>query len=76
MATLTAKTQPNASCSLAYTTPAGTASTAQGLGAKAADGAGNVSWTWLISADTGPGNGTVRLTCAGQTVTATIQIMG
>jgi cell wall-associated NlpC family hydrolase len=73
-ATLRATTQAGASCSIAYTTPAGTSSTAQGLVAKQADGTGNVSWSWMIGTNTRPGTGTIRVTCAGQTRTTNIVI--
>ncbi len=73
-ATLRATTQPSASCSITYTTPAGTVSEAQGLVPKTADSSGNVSWSWVIGTRTGPGTGTVRVTCAGQTATAQIVI--
>ncbi len=74
MAIVTVRAQASASCSISYTTPAGTLAEAQGLVSKIADGTGNVSWSWLIGPNTTPGIGTVRVTCGGQTVTASIQI--
>jgi hypothetical protein len=73
-ATLAAQTTPGASCSITYRTPAGTRSTAQGLGARAADGSGLVSWTWDIGPSTRPGSGTVVVTCNGATTSSPIQI--
>ena len=73
-ARVVAQTQPGASCSIAYTTPAGTRSTAQGLNSKTADSNGMASWTWSIGSSTRPGSGTVVVTCDGQSTTTTIQI--
>jgi hypothetical protein len=42
------RTAPGAQCSIAYITPAGTASTAQGLVPMVANSSGMVSWTWAI----------------------------
>jgi hypothetical protein len=73
-ATVTAQTSPDASCSISYTTPAGKRSIAQGLGAKAADANGMVSWAWNIGPATRRGSGTVVLTCNGASTTSPIQI--
>jgi micrococcal nuclease len=73
-ASITAKAPPGASCSIAYTTPAGTPSTAQGLVPKTADSAGNVSWTWSIGTATRPGTGTVAVSCNGATARSSITI--
>lgn len=67
-------TAPNAKCTIAYTTPSGTRSEAAGLEAKTADTKGEVSWTWVIGPSTNPGNATIRVTCDGQSATATIVI--
>jgi hypothetical protein len=64
-ATVVAQTTPGASCSIAYRTPAGTSSTAQGLGSKIADASGTASWTWEIGPSTRPGTGTVVVTAGG-----------
>jgi hypothetical protein len=69
-----AQTQPGASCSIAYTTPAGTRSTAQGLNSKTADSNGMASWSWSIGPSTRPGSGTVVVTCDGQSASTAIQI--
>jgi hypothetical protein len=73
-ASVAVQTTPGASCSISYRTPAGTPSTAQGLGAKAADASGMVSWTWNIGPSTRPGNGTVVVTCNGASASSPIQI--
>jgi hypothetical protein len=73
-ATATGQTSPNASCTISYTTPAGTDSTAAGLIPKIAGADGSVTWTWIIASATKPGTGTIRATCAGQTVTQPIVI--
>jgi hypothetical protein len=73
-ATVTASTTPGASCSIVYRTPSGAQSTAQGLAARAADSAGVVSWTWSIAASTGPGTGSVLVTCDGASDGAPIQV--
>jgi hypothetical protein len=65
---------PTASGHLAYRTPAGRASTAQGLGAKPAGANGMVSWTREIGPSTRPGNGTVVVTCNGASARSPIQI--
>ena len=70
----TVQTSAGASCSITYVTPAGTTSTAQGLGSKSADGDGIASWSWRISGGTHAGVGTVTVTCGGDSVTAAITI--
>jgi len=64
-ARLVAKGPPGAACRLAYTTPAGTPSTANGLGLATADSAGDLNWSWNISGSTNLGTGKVSLTCPG-----------
>jgi hypothetical protein len=73
-ASVAVQTTPGASCSIAYRTPAGTLSTAQGLGTKAADANGMVSWSWNIGPSTRPGTGTVVVTCNGASASSPIQI--
>lgn len=75
-ARLSAKTSPSATCSISYSTPAGTISEAAGLTSKAADGTGAVSWSWLISPGTNPSPpvGHVSVVCAGQTANVDIVI--
>jgi hypothetical protein len=73
-ANLTARTTAGASCSITYTTPAGTSSTARGLTPRTADGAGGVAWTWSIAPSTRSGTGSVAVTCDGVSDSTAIQI--
>jgi len=63
-ATLQVKTAPNTSCSIEVDYKSGP-STAAGLVAKTSDGAGNVSWTWKVGANTTPGSWPITVTCGG-----------
>jgi hypothetical protein len=75
MASATVQAPPNAACTLSYTTPAGTASVAQGLGPMTANGSGSATWSWLIDGNTHPGTGTLTVSCTpGGTATAAITI--
>ena len=74
-ARVSAKTTPNIICSIAYTTPEGNDSRAQGLDEKRADSSGNVSWSWMIGTHTKPGTGTVTVTCGNNTVSTSIEIL-
>ena len=74
LARVTAETLPGAFCSIAYVTPAGTTSEADGLEPQTASGDGNVSWSWTISANTRSGIGTVTVNCGGVTDSAPITI--
>lgn len=68
-ATLQVKTAPNTSCSIEVDYKSGP-STAAGLVTKNSDGAGNVSWTWKVGANTTPGSWPITVTCgngSGQT---------
>jgi len=60
-ASLTLWTTPGCTWYLQYITPAGNVSKAQGLGAKTANQKGEITWTWLISGNTTPGMGKLRL---------------
>lgn len=73
-ASLKIQTAPGSKCSLSYRTPAGTASTARGLGAKVADKKGVCLWKWKISPSTRPGTGTLTLTVNGVARTYPIKI--
>lgn len=68
------RTTPSGSCTIRYTTPAGTVSSAQGLTPKSANAVGIVSWSWVIGSNTRAGFGTVVVTCAGQSATARITV--
>jgi hypothetical protein len=61
-ATVQVQSVPGASCSLAYTTPSGSHSSAKGLGETIADSNGVCSWTWKISASTKTGTGKLTIT--------------
>jgi micrococcal nuclease len=63
-ATLQVKTAANVSCSIEVDYKSGP-STAAGLVAKTSDGAGNVSWTWKVGANTTPGAWPITVTCGG-----------
>jgi hypothetical protein len=64
-ATIKIKTTPNTFCYLTYWSPGGRISSASGLGAKTADANGVCTWTWLISNNEDPGNGTIAISAAG-----------
>jgi micrococcal nuclease len=61
-ATLPVKTVANTSCAIDVEYASGP-STAAGLVAKNSDGAGNVSWTWKVGANTTPGAWPITVTC-------------
>ena len=73
-ASVSVQTAPGASCSIVYRTPAGTKSTAAGLGGQTADSTGAASWSWKIGSSTKPGNGTVTVTCGGASASSPITI--
>jgi hypothetical protein len=74
VASATVRTAPRLPCSIAYMTPAGTTSRAQGLGTQIADADGVASWRWNIGTSTRPGVGTLTITCGGTSVSASITI--
>jgi hypothetical protein len=61
-ATLQVKTAANTSCSIEVDYKSGP-STAAGLVTKNSDGAGSVSWTWKVGANTTPGSWPITVTC-------------
>jgi micrococcal nuclease len=63
-----------ATCSIAYRTPAGTASTAAGLGEQTVPSTGVVTWTFMIGSSTQPGIGSISVTCGNATINTTLQI--
>lgn len=69
-----ARAAPSTQCSIRYVTPAGTVSSAVGLEAKTVDANGIATWTWTIGPGTRLGQGSVAVTCSGQTRTSTITI--
>ena len=60
--TLIVKTSPNTGCTIEVDYKSGP-SRAQGLYAKSSDGAGNVSWTWIVGTRTTPGQWPIHVTC-------------
>jgi LysM repeat protein len=73
-ATVQASAPAKGSCSLQYTPPAGSPSSAAALIARAADASGIVSWDWDIAGNTKKGKGTVIVTCGTTAVSAYIEI--
>lgn len=71
-ATLTAKTSPNADCSITIYYKSGP-SKAQGLYSRKADSSGNVWWTWKVGTRTTPGSWqiVVRASLGGETISKT-----
>ena len=72
-ATLQAKTAPNTSCSIEVDYKSGP-STAAGLVTKNSDGAGNVSWTWKVGANTTPGAWPITVACGDATAQTHITV--
>jgi competence protein ComEC len=66
IASLKAKTSPNAQCSITVYYKSGPSS-ASGLGSKTADGSGMVSWSWKVGIKTTPGTWSISVTCGGVT---------
>ena len=73
-AAVTAKAPANTPCTIAYFTPAGTRSTAQGLQPRSTDADGVVSWSWVIGSSTRPCTGKVTVACGGAEATTPIEI--
>ena len=65
-ASLVVQVGAGATCFLSYVTPAGTDSTAKGLGNAAADGNGHCAWTWKIGSSTRAGTGQLSVSSNGQ----------
>jgi competence protein ComEC len=72
-ASLTAKTSPNASCSITVYYKSGP-SEASGLGPKTADASGMVSWTWKVGASTTAGTWRIVVNCNGVTKETTFTV--
>ena len=62
-ATAAVHTSAAASCHITVTYKSGP-SHAKGLGAKHANGSGNVSWTWTVGTNTTPGSWPVKVSCS------------
>lgn len=73
-ASATVQTTAGARCTLSYTTPVGTRSTAAGLGVVTADASGRASWSWLIGGNTTRGTGSLFVTCGSASASAAIVI--
>lgn len=73
-ASVTVQASLGVTCSITYIVPSDHISTAQGLDPKTVGCGGTVSWTWLISGNTGRGTGTVTVNCAGTTISSAITI--
>jgi hypothetical protein len=73
IASLTAKSSPNASCSITVYYKSG-ASSAAGLSPKTADSNGMVSWSWKVGARTTPGTWRIVVTCNQVTQETTFMV--
>jgi hypothetical protein len=73
-AVVTATAGPGDSCSIRVTVPGGVTASANGLGAKLADGSGKVSWSWVVGPATPLGTGRVAVKC-GQREEASIALI-
>jgi hypothetical protein len=73
-ASLVIQTTAGANCFLSYTTPSGTQSQAQGLGAATANAEGRCGWTWRIGSSTNPGTGKLFVSANGANTTYDIVI--
>jgi micrococcal nuclease len=71
--TLIVKTAPNTGCSIRVVYKSGP-STAQGLGAKTSDGAGNVSWSWIVGSRTTLGQWPIYVTCGSASDQTSINV--
>lgn len=72
-AAVTVQVAPGTECSIICVTPSGKISTAKGLGDKAADAGGKVSWTWTVGQAAKTGTATVVVTCNGDQASAEMQ---
>ena len=73
-ASVTVQANPGASCSISYTTPAGTVSRAAGLAPQSVGASGVATWSFLIGSATQRGMGSVSVQCDGATITSPITI--
>jgi len=71
--TLIVKTSPNTGCSIQVVYKSGP-SRAQGLAPKTSDGAGNVSWTWIVGSRTTPGQWPIYVTCGAASNQTSISV--
>jgi hypothetical protein len=73
-ATLQARTSPNKSCSIEVDYKSGKSSAA-GLGAKASNASGNVTWTWKVGAGTTRGAWPIIVTCGNGSAETHINVV-
>jgi hypothetical protein len=74
VASVTIQTAPGVECSINYLNPAKQANPAKGLSPQTSNQDGRITWTWLISANTPPGKGSVTVTCGDNSETRLITI--
>ena len=72
-ATLQVRTAPNMSCSIVVNYKSGP-SKAAGLGPATSDGAGNVSWTWIVGGNTTVGSWPITVTCGNGSAQTYIRV--
>jgi micrococcal nuclease len=72
-ATVAAHTAPGAQCSIVVRYKSGP-SRAQGLGPKAVNSKGDVSWSWKVGTNTTPGNWPVVITCDGEVASTEVVV--
>jgi hypothetical protein len=64
----------NQGCSPTHLLPTGGVSGADGLGPKLTDSGGNVTWSFIMPANTPLGEGSIRVICAGNVVAAPLVV--
>jgi hypothetical protein len=74
-AAVTVQTTPYELCDIQYNAPTGSPPTTNGLTAHPADASGRVSWIWTIPAYSARGTATVMITCGGQSLTRTMNVL-
>jgi hypothetical protein len=73
-ASLAVSGSPGTECTIAYTTPSGSVSSAAGLVPATLDNRGEASWTWRIGSNTAPGEGSVEVRCGSERLLETFSI--
>ena len=73
-ASVTVRTVPGASCSIQVIYKSGP-SGAQGLEDKQADNSGLVSWSWKVGSNTALGAWPVNITCGGQSMSTSVNVI-
>ena len=72
--TLRVKAGSNQGCSPTYLLPNGGVSGADGLGPRLTDSGGNITWTFIVPGNTPPGEGVIRVICAGNVIAAPLVV--